>query len=76
MSKCPYCGDTRLSFNPRSTRQFDEGDLFHCNGCGGEGESVNLIEEVPVPQCNQCDKPATVQDTEYDEFYCNDHARQ
>jgi hypothetical protein len=48
MSQCPYCGDTRLSFNPRPTRQFDEGDLFHCAGCGGEGESKDLIEPEPA----------------------------
>ena len=44
MSQCPYCGDTRLSFNPRPTGHFDEGELFHCCGCGGEGEGVNLIK--------------------------------
>jgi hypothetical protein len=44
VSRCPYCGDTRLRFNPRPTGRHDEGDLFHCEGCGGEGESVNLIE--------------------------------
>jgi DNA-directed RNA polymerase subunit RPC12/RpoP len=53
MSQCPYCGDTRLSFNPRPTRQFDEGDLFHCNGCGGEGESVDLVEPLNRT-CKEC----------------------
>lgn len=27
-------------------------------------------------KCNVCGKPATVVDTEYDEFYCDDHAEQ
>lgn len=43
-SHCPSCGDSRLSFNPRPTRQYDEGDLYHCAGCGSEGESRDLIE--------------------------------
>ena len=50
MSQCPYCGDTRLHFNREAiwTHGFiahDEGDLFYCEGCGGHGESVDLIEE-------------------------------
>jgi hypothetical protein len=44
VSICPDCGDTRLAFNPRPTGQFDEGDLYHCAGCGASGESTNLIE--------------------------------
>jgi hypothetical protein len=27
-------------------------------------------------RCNMCDRPATVLDTEYDEYYCDEHARQ
>jgi len=42
---CPTCDDTRLRYNPRPVRQYDEGDLFVCAGCGLNGESVDLIEK-------------------------------
>lgn len=49
---CPYCGDTRLHFNPAPVWRhglvaYDEGDLFVCEGCGGNGESKDLIEIEP-----------------------------
>ncbi len=35
---------------------------------------MHQVDLGKVPKCNMCDKTAVVRDTEYDEYYCRQHA--